>query len=69
MPIDGLKPPLLLTLHIVDNPDNPGEIDNTLPHAHTCFNQLVFPKYTTYNNMVGRFKYALENTGTGFFMS
>ena len=66
MPVDGLRPPLLLTM---DSPADPKTIDQTLPHAHTCFNQLVFPSYTSFRNMKSRFEFALENTGSGFYMS
>ena len=66
MPIDGLRPPLLLTQHI---PDNPSEVDKILPHAHTCFNQFVFPPYTTYTAFCSKLKYALENTGAEFLMT
>jgi hypothetical protein len=66
MPVDGLHPPLLLTM---DTPDNPTALDQTLPHAHTCFNQLVFPKYSSFRAMKSRFEFALENTGSGFYMS
>ena len=70
LPIDGLHPPLMLTLHVPDcGPDDKAAIDKVLPHAHTCFNQLVFPKYSSFRAMRGRFEFALENTGAGFFMS
>lgn len=70
LPIDGLHPPLMLTLHLPDeNSNDQNSIDKILPHAHTCFNQLVFPKYSTYRSMKSRFEFALENTGSGFFMS
>ncbi len=69
IPIDGLRPPLLLVKHVADGDQNAAAMDKILPHAHTCFNQLVFPPYSSYNIMQARFKYALENSGCGFFMS
>jgi hypothetical protein len=61
-PVDGLHPSLLLTL-------TPEGNDNSLPKAHTCFNQLVMPAYSTQTIMQQRLQFALENTDEGFFIT
>lgn len=40
-----------------------------LPRAHTCFNQLVLPAYSTDLILEERLLFALSNTEQGFFMS
>ena len=62
VPIDGLKPPLLVTLMEEGT-------DESLPKAHTCFNQIVIPKYSSYDVLKDRVLYALENASEGFFIS
>jgi hypothetical protein len=43
--------------------------DQTLPRAHTCFNQLVLPNYSSMKVLSERLTYALDNTDAGFYMS
>jgi HECT-domain (ubiquitin-transferase) len=62
LPVDGLQPPLLLT-QAADG------TDASLPKAHTCFNQLVFPKYSSKAVFRDRLLYALQNTDDAFHMS
>jgi hypothetical protein len=45
------------------------KIDHTLPRAHTCFNQLVLPKYSSMKILTEQLTYALDNTDAGFYMS
>jgi len=61
LPVDGLKPSLLLT--------HTEGTDNILPRAHTCFNQLVMPKYSTYDILKERLVYALNNSNEEFHMA
>lgn len=44
-------------------------VDGMLPRAHTCFNQIVFPIYSSRDVMKERFDFALQNTGDSFLMS
>ena len=62
MPYDGLDPPLLLTL-------SQDGTDATLPRAHTCFNQVVLPAFSSKDVLRERLLFALENVGEGFHMS
>ena len=62
VPYDGLNPPLTLTLAEDGS-------DATLPRAHTCFNQLVLPRYSSKAVLQERIKYALDNQVEGFFMA
>lgn len=64
LPADGLDPPLKITAMAVDGP-----CDGTLPKAHTCFNQLVLPEYSSRQVLEEKLLFALSNTGDGFFMS
>ena len=66
MPVDGLHPPLNLTLMQLDEGLDP---DKVLPRAHTCFNQFVVPPYSSSASMEDRLLFALTNTQQGFFMS
>jgi E3 ubiquitin-protein ligase HUWE1 len=44
-----------------------GDETEHLPHAHTCGNQLVLPRYTSREQLVEKFKIALSNDeGFGF---
>ena len=61
LPVDGLSPPLLITLTAGS--------DTILPKAHTCFNQLVIPAYSSFEILSERLEYALENVELGFYMS
>eukprot|EP00605_Chrysophyceae_sp_TOSAG23-4_P002481 GSChrysophyteH1.ASY1.ANO1.2744.1 assembled CDS len=65
LPVDGLKPPLLVTLM----EDIPSGADGTLPRSHTCFNQIVLPKYSSADILEKQLVYALENASEGFFIS
>ena len=73
MPIDGLDPPLHVTLMEVDGSGLVGEdnhaSDDMLPRAHTCFNQIVIPAYSDLGVMKGKIIYALENASEGFYIT
>lgn len=46
-----------------------GEI-NMLPRAHTCFNQIVLPMYSSRDTLKEKLFYAIENSeGAGFHMT
>lgn len=51
IPLDGFTPPLTLTLDDL-------RVD-ALPVVHTCFNQIVLSKYTSYSAMARQWKYAV----------
>lgn len=59
-PVNGLKS--LKFFIIMD-----GEDDQRLPSSHTCFNQLLIPKYSTKAILCERLQTAIENS-TGFGM-
>ena len=40
-----------------------------LPRAHTCFNQLVIPAYTSKEVLRERLLYGLREVGGGFHMT
>eukprot|EP00049_Salpingoeca_infusionum_P012969 m.241177 g.241177 ORF g.241177 m.241177 type:complete len:920 (-) comp15320_c0_seq1:369-3128(-) len=40
-----------------------------LPEAHTCFNQLILPRYTTYTELYEKFQLAINEGGVGFGMA
>lgn len=65
VPITGLSPPLLLTAMYVEG-DN---VDGALPKAHTCFNQLVLPNYSSEAVVEERLRFALANTSAEFSLS
>lgn len=44
-----------------------GEDDERLPSSHTCFNQLLIPKYTSKEKLRQKLETAIENA-TGFGM-
>lgn len=71
MPVDGLQPPLQLTLMGGGSGTMLPQktIDGTLPRAHTCFNQLVLPAYSSRSVLEDRLLFALMNTGKEFVMS
>ena len=53
IPLDGFDPPFTLT---------PSDLDeNALPMAHTCFNQLVLPTYSTVGLLLKRLDVAVEH--------
>jgi HECT-domain (ubiquitin-transferase) len=61
IPLDGFEPPLNIT-------EGVDMVDDSLPKAHTCFNQLVIPKYTSFEKMKERILFAITNT-EGFELS
>lgn len=61
VPLDGYDPPFNITDGMDMSPDS-------LPKAHTCFNQIVLPRYTSYEIMKTKLSYAIENT-QGFELS
>lgn len=61
LPLDGYDPPITIT----DGGDDM-QIDS-LPRAHTCFNQFVLPRYSKYELLKMKLLYAIRNTeGFGF---
>ena len=54
VPLDGFNPPLTITKSEHD--------DAALPHAHTCFNQLVLPPYATAEAAAKKLLVAVEGT-------
>lgn len=61
VPLDGYDPPFNLTEGIDMDIDS-------LPRAHTCFNQLVLPEYSSYEVMKEKILFAISNT-EGFELS
>lgn len=55
VPLDGFDP----ALNITEGVDMD---DDSLPRAHTCFNQLVLPNYTSFAMMRDRVTFAINNT-------
>ncbi|KUF98444.1 F-box/LRR-repeat protein 7 [Phytophthora nicotianae] len=60
IPLDGFEPPLNLTKSDLD--------PQALPRTHTCFNQLVLPEYTSYETLVEKVTFAINNA-EGFELS
>lgn len=61
VPLDGFDPPLTIT-------DGVDMLVDSLPKAHTCFNQLVLPRYSTYERLQEKLLYAMQNTeGFGLY--
>ena len=59
--LDGFDPVFTLTMG--------GDQDQSaLPHAHTCFNQLVLPAYPAKAVLMAKLRYALANTA-GFHLT
>lgn len=54
VPLDGYDPPLTLTLGV-------DMMEDSLPKAHTCFNQLVLPVFTKYDVCKAKLVFAVEN--------
>lgn len=54
VPLDGFDPPFTLT----STESGP----QTLPRAHTCFNQLVLPSYESYAQLREKLLFAIHNT-------
>lgn len=55
VPLDGYDPPFNITEGVDMDLDS-------LPKAHTCFNQLVLPYYSNYDKMKERLMFAIMNT-------
>ena len=53
VPVDGFDPPV----NITKGEDG----SDSLPKAHTCFNQFVLPQYTSFEQFVAKLCYALDN--------
>uniref|UniRef100_K3WJQ6 HECT-type E3 ubiquitin transferase n=1 Tax=Globisporangium ultimum (strain ATCC 200006 / CBS 805.95 / DAOM BR144) TaxID=431595 RepID=K3WJQ6_GLOUD len=60
IPLDGFEPPLNLTKSDLD--------PVALPRTHTCFNQLVLPEYASYEVLVEKITFAIQNA-EGFELS
>jgi len=60
IPLDGFQPKFTVTKSEHDA--------EALPHAHTCFNQLVLPPYTSADQTKERLLYACRNS-EGFAMT
>jgi ubiquitin-protein ligase E3 A len=58
-PIDGLSK---LKMVISKN----GDDDTRLPSAHTCFNHLLLPTYSSVEVMRAKLKYAITASAEGF---
>ena len=54
VPLDGYDPPLNIT-------EGLDMMVDSLPRAHTCFNQLVIPSYTSYSIMKDKIRFAIKN--------
>jgi hypothetical protein len=54
-PLDGYDPPLTIT-------EGVDMVEDSLPKAHTCFNQLVIPPYSSKEKMMEKFIFAFQNT-------
>lgn len=65
MPISGYSPPFNVTMHDFSE-DGKTRNDDRLPEAHTCFNQIVFPEYTSKETMFKKLLYTIENNGSIF---
>jgi hypothetical protein len=55
VPLDGFDPPLNIT-------EGCDMLRDSLPKAHTCFNQIVLPEYTSYEKMKEKIRFAIVNT-------
>ena len=55
VPLDGFSPPFNVTEGSDMTPD-------MLPRAHTCFNQIVLPRYKSMKQMEKKVVQAIENT-------
>ena len=54
IPLDGYDPPLNVT-------EGVDMMVDSLPRAHTCFNQLVIPSYTSYLIMKEKIRFTIKN--------
>jgi hypothetical protein len=60
VPVNGLK---AMKFYIIKDQENAS--DQKLPTSHTCFNQLVFPEYSTKDILREKLQHAVDNS-TGF---
>eukprot|EP00939_MAST-03C_sp_MAST-3C-sp1_P002985 g2985.t1 len=61
MPLDGFDPPFHIS-------SDSGADPKALPTSHTCFNELVLPRYTSRGALEERISYALQNSGKAFLL-
>jgi len=54
VPLDGFDPPFTISSTELQG--------QSLPRAHTCFNQLVLPLYTSFEQLKERVVFAINNT-------
>lgn len=62
IPLDGFTP----AFNVTEGVDM--DRDKDLPRSHTCFNQLVLPRYRSYGVLYEKVLYAIENS-EGFAMT
>ena len=55
IPLDGYNPPFNVT-------DGEDMAVDSLPKAHTCFNQIVLPPYSSYEVMREKILFGINNT-------
>ena len=71
IPLDGLDPSFTIALSM-DTAEDTSREDNSkigiLPRAHTCFNQLVLPPYTSSSQLAEQIQLAISFGSEGFFM-
>lgn len=61
IPLDGYNPPFNIT-------EGEDMCTDSLPRAHTCFNQIVLPEYSCYEILREKIMFAVNNT-EGFALS
>lgn len=61
VPLDGYDPPITIT-------EGEDMAIDSFPKAHTCFNQLVLPAYSSYQKLKEKVLFAMNNT-EGFGMA
>ena len=61
VPLDGYDPPFNIT-------EGEDMLLDSLPRAHTCFNQIVLPPYSCYEMLREKILFAINNT-EGFALS
>ena len=83
VPLDGFDPPFTLVdggepdgpsgptaaASAPSGPGRPSFASVGLPRAHTCFNQLVLPRFPSYETLSRAFDVALDHTDDGFLLS
>ena len=73
IPLDGFDPPFTIVdggaIREGSREDKHGEQDVPLPRCHTCFNQIVLPRYRSYDELLSKIDYALDNNSSGFHLS